>query len=317
MIELKIDKEFERLVPPPEAIEFDRLCENILKDGEIYEPIIVWDGTIIDGHHRYRILQEHPELKYRIEEKQFENRYKAMAWICMHQLGRRNLTPLQKVALIGEKYKAEKNAHGGQSRFSQCEASPSPKNLELEKGGENKTSYRIASEMGVSHTTVENAEKFVDGMNAAEEVAPGIRRDIMSGKIKPTQADVAAIAKTAPENRKAAVTKLQEPKVKIKRAKSPVPNALIHSLVADLRRMKPKIDESGMLASVSTTVAMSLRAIKNSIDEFPKLITDDANRSLLLSTLKPLESLIVQIREYKNTAENTTDVTAEKTNAQN
>ena len=46
-------------------------------------------------------------------------------------------------------------------------------------------SEKIASETGVSSRTVQYAGDFVDGMDAAEEVLPGVSKDILSGIIKP------------------------------------------------------------------------------------------------------------------------------------
>ena len=49
---LQVDKEFEKIIPPLDEEEFKQLKNNILRDGEIYHPIIVWNGIIVDGHHR-------------------------------------------------------------------------------------------------------------------------------------------------------------------------------------------------------------------------------------------------------------------------
>ena len=56
--------------------------------------------------------------------------------------------------------------------------------------------------MGVSRPTVERAERFADGANSTEEVSPGITKDIVSGKIKPKQADLVAITKALAGERK-------------------------------------------------------------------------------------------------------------------
>ncbi len=101
---LQVDEEFERVIPPLDEDEFKNLRLNILRDGEIYHPIITWNGVIVDGHHRYKILKENPTLKYRVEEKTFENRYEAISWICLNQLGRRNLSAAQKTILMGRRY---------------------------------------------------------------------------------------------------------------------------------------------------------------------------------------------------------------------
>ena len=115
-MELKIDHEFETKIPPLTREEFEKLEENILGDGVVYTPILVWDGTVIDGHNRYRILQKHPEIPYSVRDIFFKTRNDALSWICENQLGRRNLTPAQKKVLIGTRYEAEKASHGGNRR---------------------------------------------------------------------------------------------------------------------------------------------------------------------------------------------------------
>lgn len=46
------------------------------------------------------------------------------------------------------------------------------------------------------------ADLYAKGVNAAEEVLPGIKNDLLLGKYKPRETDVAAIAKAAPEERR-------------------------------------------------------------------------------------------------------------------
>ena len=99
--QLRIDPEFQSKIPSLTEEEYQLLEENILRDGEVLSPLIVWNGYIVDGHNRYRIVQEHPEIRYTVYEKEFSDRYEVIAWICCNQLGRRNLTPQQKKYLIG------------------------------------------------------------------------------------------------------------------------------------------------------------------------------------------------------------------------
>ena len=112
-LHLTIDPEFASKIPPLREEELKQLEENILVDGVVINPLIVWDGVIVDGHNRYRILQKHPEIQFTTYEKQFSDRYAAIAWICKNQLGRRNLTSQQFKYLMGQQYKAEKVAYGG------------------------------------------------------------------------------------------------------------------------------------------------------------------------------------------------------------
>ena len=110
MINLKIDPEFQSQIPPLTDDEFKQLEENILKEGKLISPLIVWGNTLVDGHNRYAILQKHPEIYFSTMPLRFENREEAVAWICRNQLGRRNLSPEQKRYLLGKQYEAEKKA---------------------------------------------------------------------------------------------------------------------------------------------------------------------------------------------------------------
>ncbi len=97
MINLKIDPEFQNQIPPLTDDEYKQLEENILKEGKLLSPLIVWGNTLVDGHNRYAILQKHPEIYFSTMPLRFESREEVLAWICKNQLGRRNLSPEQKL----------------------------------------------------------------------------------------------------------------------------------------------------------------------------------------------------------------------------
>ena len=126
IMELRVDPEFESKIPPLTEDEYKLLEENILSEGAVLMPIIVWNGTIVDGHNRYKILRENPHISFTVHEKSFENRYEAISWIRKNQLGRRNLTPIQKKLLIGDRYEAEKMSHGAIDRFQAAQPHESP-----------------------------------------------------------------------------------------------------------------------------------------------------------------------------------------------
>lgn len=85
-LELQINPEFEEVIPPAGHEEFKQLEENIVAEGELLMPIIIWNGYIIDGHRRYKILKKHPEIECKTFEKHFEDKYEAIAWICKNQI---------------------------------------------------------------------------------------------------------------------------------------------------------------------------------------------------------------------------------------
>ena len=220
--DLKIDPEFEEKIPPLTEDEFLLLEQNIVADGEVLDPLIIWNNTILDGHNRYRILKKHPEIPFKTFPKEFPDKYAAIAWICRNQLGRRNLTPEQKRYLIGKQYEAEKASHGGHyverdSETGQFTVSLQNEDLRIPE----RTSAKIAEESNTSRSFVERAEKYAKGVDAADEALPGIRKEILSGSIKPTQAAVAAIARAAPEDRAELAKQLRQPKAKPEKTEEP------------------------------------------------------------------------------------------------
>jgi len=217
-MELRIDAEFENKIPPLTEEEFVQLENNIVSEGIVFSPIITWEGVIVDGHNRYRIIQKHLEIKFTTHEKEFADRYEAIAWICKNQLGRRNLTPHQKKYLIGKQYEAEKMRQGTNNQYIQAKSDNSQIG-NFHSGI--KTCERIAKDNGVSKNTVLRAEAFSKAVDIADEVEPGIRSELLAGKIKPTEKDIQALARAAPEERPALIEELRKSPDGRKKQKKP------------------------------------------------------------------------------------------------
>ena len=217
LFKLKIDPEFQSQIPPLTDDEFKQLEENILKEGKLISPLIVWGNTLIDGHNRYAILQKHPEIYFSTMPLPFESREEVLAWICKNQLGRRNLTPEQKYYLMGKQYEAEKAAHGGDRKSSDAKSSSLKANLI----DNSKTCDRIAEENGVSKDTVIRASKYMKGVEIAEELMPGLKQSILSGQTKVSKADMHRLARTAYHDRAQTLQDILHPELKVE----PTPDA--------------------------------------------------------------------------------------------
>ncbi len=100
MQQLNINPELQRLIPPLTQEEFSQLTANVLAEG-IREPIITWNGTIVDGHNRYQIAQEHG-LEYDTSEMYFKSLDECKEWMILNQFGRRNLSNYQRSVLALE-----------------------------------------------------------------------------------------------------------------------------------------------------------------------------------------------------------------------
>lgn len=152
---LNIDKEFETLIPQLTLEEYQQLEKNLVRDG-CREPLVVWNGTIIDGHNRYKICRKR-EIEFQVKEMEFDDRQAAIEWIILNQFGRRNLPAFQRGALalrlkpiIQEKAKErQRTSTGGAMPQLVQKSAPAEKS---------KTRDELAKLAGVSHDTIEKVE---------------------------------------------------------------------------------------------------------------------------------------------------------------
>lgn len=247
-MELRIDPEFVEKIPPLTDEEFQQLEANILADGIIISPIIVWNGVIVDGHNRYRIAGKYPHITYSICEKDFANRHEAIAWICKNQLGRRNLTPQQKKYLIGKQYESEKASHGGDRKSTEAKSRCQIGNLIDSQ----KTCERIAEENGISSRSVCRAEAFSKAVDIAEEIEPGIRSEFLDGSIRATEKEIHALARADPADRPEILAELRKPpgeRTKPKKKEKPPENPLsqLQQISEDMLSAKSRGTQADML----------------------------------------------------------------------
>ena len=213
MINLKIDPEFQSQIPPLTDDEFKQLEENILKEGKLLSPLIVWNSTLVDGHNRYAILQKHPEIYFSTMPLRFENREEAIAWICRNQLGRRNLSPEQKRYLLGKQYEAEKKAakifRGNQYTLAKKSGGTHDDNHHSGK----KTCDRIAEENGVSRASVLRASHYTRGIDITDNLSPGIKQKVFSGEVKFTNEEMSKLVLSSPDKRQDVFAEIMHPEI--------------------------------------------------------------------------------------------------------
>ena len=194
---IKVDLELKNKIPPLSAEEFKKLEENIVSDGEVIEPLILWNDTIIDGHHRWEIIQRHPEIPYKVKHMEFPDKWAAIVWMCRNQLGRRNLTEEQRTYLLGKESEARKK----------MVKNPEGRNQHSEVWGQNdpkpptRTNDIVAKEHGLGGSTVKRAVLFSQSVDAADELSPGFREGILSGEIKAPK-NVITELRNVPETKK-------------------------------------------------------------------------------------------------------------------
>jgi len=172
--DLTIDKELQELLPPLTPDEYGKLEENILTYG-LLDPIKIWcspdgDNIIIDGHNRYRVLEENnlSTSSFRIMSE-LKTREDVKEWMMEQRLGRRNLSDAEKYEIV-QRFKTliqnkakENNSNGGKGLSNLSKVN---------------TRKELAEKVGVSEGTYSKLDKVMQSDN--EEVKQKLRKKEIS-----------------------------------------------------------------------------------------------------------------------------------------
>ena len=198
---LKVDPEFKRLSPPLGREEYRQLERSIVSDG-CRDPILAWNGTIVDGHNRYEICNQ-KRVPYATREVVFDGRAAAIAWICRSQLDKRELSEEAKKYLIGKQFEAERHIKRNAAAFQPHKTGPKHMG-QFKEGGEREyetrreTAVRLGKEHHISGTMIQRYWKYSQALDAIAKSAPEITRQILSGNYKMTIASIHALARMNP-----------------------------------------------------------------------------------------------------------------------
>ena len=171
---MQILKELEILIPPLTSEEFKQLERNILEEG-IRDPLVTWNGILVDGHNRYRIATEY-DIDFTTVEKEFSDMNAVKEWMINNQFGRRNLNNYQRSVLalqLEDVFKAK--AKENQIR--------KPDFVPL-KSAEQKieTRQEIAKIANVGHDTISKVKKI------EATASPEIKAKVSTGQISINEA---------------------------------------------------------------------------------------------------------------------------------
>lgn len=230
LIQLKTDPKFMNLIRPLQRKEFLQLEQNILSDG-CRDPIIIWNGVIVDGHNRYKICMRH-HIPFAIVEMNFSCEAEAIAWICANQLGRRNISEATRKFLIGKQFEAEKlagaikNPNGNNQYGSYVETMDVvSRERDEETPSRSKTAERIAKDNHISKGTVEKYAIYARALETLAEKDVAIVQKILSGQYKIAHKNVVELSKLSPpEIRKVErrIKKVKRPFIKYNQSRNAI-----------------------------------------------------------------------------------------------
>jgi len=169
------DNGFQDLLPALDGETYRLLEENILANG-CRDPLVLWNGVLIDGYNRYKICTEH-EIPFTTVSKEFGSREEVLIWIVSNQISRRNLSPVQLSFFRGVHYRADKQIVSnirGRNQHSEDDG---------QKVHHPTTASRLAERYRVNPKTIRRDARFAAGIEAIGEASPEAKRKILSGEV--------------------------------------------------------------------------------------------------------------------------------------
>ena len=166
---------FLRATLPSLSEEERGLLESDILANGCRDPLRVWgsgDGMVlIDGHNRFEICMR-LGLAYETVVVDLADDDAVFEWMYVNQLSRRNLTNEQRTLMIGRLYNQRKKMQGGNGS-----------NQYSEQRGQNepfaKTAETLASEYGISKSTVKRAGKFAKDVDAN----PALKKAVCTDRV--------------------------------------------------------------------------------------------------------------------------------------
>lgn len=301
-VPFRIDPEFENEIPKIKEEEYKQLYNNILEAGEVYEPLVVWNGVLVDGHNRWNIILELKEkgiiIKHRIREVNFDNNHAAKAWMWKQQRGRRNLTDEQQEYAIGKQLAEEKLAVGAnQHTVVEGVQSGPPR-----KPG--KTAQKIADENGIGYGSVFRAEKFAKGIDALREISSEAADKVLDGKTGATKTDVRELATAEPDIIEAfaqAVNEGKKPEHKPRKPKTEEEKRDLAEIKAIMRDMRdptttPEFTIDFLIEDIELNGQTYVELLANTIADRKNLATDE-NKPLIVAAIDKVVDGILKVRD--------------------
>lgn len=177
MRELKINPELRDFIPPLSGEEKKQLEGSLLKYGYKGAPIYIWNDYIVDGHNRYELCRKH-NIEYPVEELLLGDNatiIDVMEWMINTQLGRRNLPPQQRIAVVKKfEKKIQEQAKITQGARTDLTSSPNGEKVITST----RTDKELAKLAGVGTGTI---ARFNRVMNSDDEE---LKRKLLSDELK-------------------------------------------------------------------------------------------------------------------------------------
>lgn len=174
-MELRINPEYEELLPKLYEKEYESLRESIKNEGLWFPIDINENSVILDGHHRYQICLE-LDIEPKTRVRKFDSVLLEKLFVIDSNLKRRHLNRFQRseLGIVREPVEAERAKQRQGTRTDLGQTLPSIGGKVVENRHSRESSSIAAQAVSVSPTTYYRAKKLSE--KASEKTKEKLRR---------------------------------------------------------------------------------------------------------------------------------------------
>ena len=294
MIKLNTAPEFERLSIQISDAEMEELEQSILEEG-CKDPIVTWNGVIVDGHKRYRICS-YEEIEFEVKEIGNLTKEEALGWACQQKvfsIPRRNLAFRY---LVGKwyQYTIVINHKKKTGPLKQDEIARYGRSI---CGTGHSSSIRLAIQLGMHHSTVELDGKLARFMDEIAQKDPLMFDMIMSDKNRLSLNQIQEMAQWSTK-------RINEERRRINRSRSKKENdpesktltVLEQPIVTKIKDM-PEYDPDMELRGLILTMPTWMNAMRKARSKTEMNSISDETKKQMVTTLNLFSMQIQQMME--------------------
>lgn len=137
------------------------------------------------------------------------------------------------------------------------------------------------------------------GVDAAEKVLPGIKTELLTGSIRPSAKEVAAVARADSAERRQRAEELRFPKPKTTRSRAEAHKELleIQKISEDMRNNHGAASEDSILETLRGTMQDAIRVCNTLFADFPRLLTEYSYREQVIEIMQEPKQYILKIED--------------------
>ena len=299
--ELKIDKDFKKLIYPLDETNHLRLVASLVKNGCI-DPIITWNGIIVDGHKRYEICTQH-HIDFTVEPTIFDCKESAMIWICRKQLEREKIPNLMRNYLIGFYYRLVKYTTGRKNRrdpdFNYTPMGKAPSS-DLHPHTQ-KTAEKVGVMFHLSAPSIRKYAVFSKTIDRIEKKVPWAANLILSGNYKISQERLYDLSWESPHVIQAELQSCKKKSRKKSKMKPPTTYSPSPEVKQPSIKDMPAFDPDGIFTELTLTIPYWSKSVKRAMTSTDISLVSSKAKAKLLNVLtshqNAIQELINSIKE--------------------